>query len=597
MRRSLALLIPALAVLTACTSTVYEVQVNPGSANISVMGQPPAVMARTAQGAKITIPSGDAPYTVTVSEPGYETGSHVIAPGANPDVPIRIELSPLFLDREVAFNSQPEGAQVYVDGKLLGVTPLRQSLRFERSSAKAPWKDKAVEFRMKDWQSESAVLASSGAELSAKLSQLRLERKFTLRAVTSDGHELAASVSLGDKALDNAPLSIPLVYERQDKSQPWPVFQCNVGIVDEYKSQQIGLTRDTPDLVTVTLEPVTELGVRRMAPVVQVGPRGAQLVVDSAERNASVDTNERAGSVADLRPVTSFRRSSLKGEQVNSFTVSPDGQFVVYALTEKVGEAIQSNLWQVSTQMAGGARQSLTSGPYMDTMPQLPLGEGRQMLVFQSNRGMRDSVDISAIRLVDGRAVGGITQITREARFNFCPVLLREEWELFFISMEDRYPQAVPQISYMRVDGSAPSYLNENGNDLALSPDGRQVYFSRKDSITGRSQIYSVPMEGYPLTQVIAQAAFNNANCFQPSLSPDGNLMLFVSDMAQDASGRRNNDIYVLNMTNGRIEPVTSNISDDIMPAWSPSETGVVYFLSNRGGCYNVWRLRLTDLQ
>ncbi len=39
---------------------------------------------------------------------------------------------------------------------------------------------------------------------------------------------------------------------------------------------------------------------------------------------------------------------------------------------------------------------------------------------------------------------------------------------------------------------------------------------------------------------------------------------------------------------------LTQNGSDDIMPAWSPSEEGVVYFLSNRGGAYNIWRFKLS---
>ena len=41
------------------------------------------------------------------------------------------------------------------------------------------------------------------------------------------------------------------------------------------------------------------------------------------------------------------------------------------------------------------------------------------------------------------------------------------------------------------------------------------------------------------------------------------------------------------------IQQLTANGSDDIMPAWSPTDPNVIYFLSNRGGAYNLWRLRL----
>ncbi len=41
------------------------------------------------------------------------------------------------------------------------------------------------------------------------------------------------------------------------------------------------------------------------------------------------------------------------------------------------------------------------------------------------------------------------------------------------------------------------------------------------------------------------------------------------------------------------MQRLTQNGSDDIMPAWSPSEEGVIFFLSNRGGAYNIWRMKL----
>ncbi|MFA5257260.1 MAG: PEGA domain-containing protein [Opitutales bacterium] len=591
-------LIPIAVMLSACTSTQYDVQVTPSTASLSVMGTPPATLLKTPAGGKVTVPSGDASYTVSASLPGYETGNYTIRPGTSPAAPIRIDLAPLFLKKSFNFDSMPQGAQVMIDGKAVGRTPFTLEVEFARTGAASPWIGKKVEFSLADWQSESVALDSfSAASVSANLSCLRQERVFSVKVVTQDAQPLGASVSIDGKLQGSSPMDIPLVFARPDKTAPWPVYSCSVGIKDEYKEQTFSITRASPDVMTVTLAPVTEMGVKRMSPVVLVKSRGAQLVIDDAERIASVDTRERSGTAADLRQVTAFRRGEHRDPEVNSFTISPDGQSVVYALTEQDGDLIYSNLWQASTDVVSGARQRLTTGTYLDSVPQLPVGEAKQMLVFQSNRGLRDSVDISAIRLMDGRAVGGITQVSREARFNYAPVLLREEWELFFVSMEDHYPQAMPQISYMRTDGSAPTYLNEFGYDLALSPDGRQIYFVRKDSTTGKTQINSIPMEGYPLTQVIAQPAFNNANCSAPAINPEGNLMLFVCDMAQDESGRQNNDIYLLNMGTGKIIPVTSNISDDIAPAWSPVEPGVIYFLSNRGGCYNVWRLRLTDVQ
>ena len=61
-----------------------------------------------------------------------------------------------------------------------------------------------------------------------------------------------------------------------------------------------------------------------------------------------------------------------------------------------------------------------------------------------------------------------------------------------------------------------------------------------------------------------------------------------------DEQGRHNHDIYLVNADGSNLQRLTHNGSDDVMPAWSFSEEGVIYFLSNRGGAYNVWRLKVS---
>jgi hypothetical protein len=71
--------------------------------------------------------------------------------------------------------------------------------------------------------------------------------------------------------------------------------------------------------------------------------------------------------------------------------------------------------------------------------------------------------------------------------------------------------------------------------------------------------------------------------------------ILFTSDCEKSAKGRPQNDLFVMNADGSGVRRLTANESDDILPAWSPlpGEPDVVYFLSNRGGAYNVWRLRV----
>ncbi len=76
-------------------------------------------------------------------------------------------------------------------------------------------------------------------------------------------------------------------------------------------------------------------------------------------------------------------------------------------------------------------------------------------------------------------------------------------------------------------------------------------------------------------------------------MSADGSRILFVSDHGVDEQGRHNNDIYLIGADGTNMQRLTQNGSDDLMPTWSPSEEGVIFFLSNRGGAYNIWRMKL----
>jgi len=219
----------------------------------------------------------------------------------------------------------------------------------------------------------------------------------------------------------------------------------------------------------------------------------------------------------------------------------------------------------------------------------MPWEEESGIIVFQSNRGPLKSWDISSFRLRDGRVVGGIQQLTRDSRLNYGPTLTSEHQSIFFTSIET-YPKAEPIISSVRPDGSSFTSLGEIGEMLFAHP-SNVIFFVRTAEDTQKQQIYSITSEGLSFSSVINDMQFSEADCFAPALNPDGRKLLFVSDYYEDEQGRKNNDIFIYDMESARIERITDNSSDDINPRWSPTESGVIFFLSNRGGAYNIWRI------
>jgi len=76
-----------------------------------------------------------------------------------------------------------------------------------------------------------------------------------------------------------------------------------------------------------------------------------------------------------------------------------------------------------------------------------------------------------------------------------------------------------------------------------------------------------------------------------PSWSPDGNHIVFTSMKGYDATGRPNQDIWMIDVGTTQMSQLTSNGSVDSDPVISPDGQHV-YFLSNRGGSWGIWQMR-----
>lgn len=584
-----------LAFLTATMARAVTLKINVTPAGATVLAEGGQ---RLPAPATFDLKRRDNLYVFTIEKPGFQTET---ATWNSRDKvrEITVTLAPLTAEKEVSIRTNPDGAAVTIDGQAAGVTPLTKVVTFTRNDKNSPWKPAAVSVSKADHQTESFPLPYENPTANLILAQLRQDRVFNVDVKAPDGSAIAASLTLGDRALGAAPQKFMVTFARADKSKPWPTYTLSAEIPTIYQANSITLTHDAKDLLSITLKPVTELSVGLYTPTVEMTPTGARMMVNQSARLATLDTGEHATEVAGLSRLTRFLRrdQNLKAplQALNSYAITPDGESAILSVTSQDDAGkFYSALFLKRIEDDGGGTARLIDNPkrYFDSAP-IIAPDGSGVLVFQSNRGDLSKPDIFRINFADNRVAGGVSRITNDQRYNYCPTYTDSNREVVYLSLEPNYPLAKPQLSNVKFDGALPTQFQITAEEVSHREHSK-IYFTRVDEASGKRQIYSVEPDGRLETNLISDDSFLAANCFNPVASfASPTRILFVSDRDKDEAGRANNNIYVMNADGSQIQQLTSNGSDDILPAWSPTDPNVVYFISNRGGAYNLWRLRL----
>ena len=590
-----ALALACIALVAGCATPLAVVS-NPPGATAIVAGKTIGVTPTEVQ-----LPD-QKPTQVEFRKDGFFPESFVFQPGGN-QKQISADLAPTTLVRKIDFKSAPAGATVTIDGNLIGQTPvLGHEVTFARDSKISPWKSRSLVVSKADYQGESLQLGAEMNAIEANLSLLRQERVYTVAATTAGGEVLNAIVTVnGERVPGPTPVAVPITFQRPDKSALWPKFEVTVEIPGKY--QRVSLIWDFPSSTTVALklEPAVEIMATLVSPGLVMTPTGVAQRVSPAKAIAILNSRESVDTVADLKPVTNFPRQDLqepllsRRDSINSFCVSPDGQSVIFGLTEhdEDGNYFSNLFIKRADDSAGGVAQLTQGSRYLDTMPYIA-NDGSNYLVFASNRSDRNKPDIFRATLAENRLAGGISRLTNDSRYNTAPSYGDSNRQLFYLSTEPNFPLAEPIMCSIRIDGSLPTQMPISALEIS-NAFAEKIFYVRLDPDTKRKQIFSGTADGKLETALINQESFRRRHCFQPAVNPDGSRVLFVSDHGADTQGRANNDIFLINSDGTGLQQLTRNGSDDIMPAWSPSEQNVIFFLSNRGGAYNVWRFKLVS--
>ncbi len=154
------------------------------------------------------------------------------------------------------------------------------------------------------------------------------------------------------------------------------------------------------------------------------------------------------------------------------------------------------------------------------------------------------------------------------------------------------------QTSIWQLENKLPPHrLIESSRDdhsPNYSPDDARIAFV--SNRTGNQEIWIADANGKNQRQLTDSTQFagksqssTNASpntLGSPRFSPDGNFV------AYDAQINGNSDIFIVSADGGASRRLTSDSSQEILPAWS-ADGQSIYFNSNRGGDSNLWKIPL----
>ena len=135
------------------------------------------------------------------------------------------------------------------------------------------------------------------------------------------------------------------------------------------------------------------------------------------------------------------------------------------------------------------------------------------------------------------------------------------------------------------VQSGRESSIIENAFNPAFSPDGRSIAYDASRS--GPRRIWMSDSSGHNPQQVSTDVS-EDVSHVRPRWSADGKRIVFQN------VERTKFNIRTLELSGRKMTWITNDLNNNLNPVWS-RKNDHIYFSSDRGGGYNIWRVGLSD--